>query len=91
MISRKMLTEHRYHLMHWQVWLKQLANSTKEARQKLEAGMAKVWEDAGELSSLGQNAENIVRFGLITGEELLRQRWLANTKDIFQKAGLSWP
>jgi len=91
LISRKMLTEHRYHLMHWQVWLKQLANSTKEARQKLEAGIARVWEDAGELSSLGQNAENIVRFGLIAGEDLLRQRWLANTKDIFQKAGLSWP
>ncbi|WP_312113834.1 1,2-phenylacetyl-CoA epoxidase subunit PaaC [Brevibacillus reuszeri] len=91
LISRKMLTEHRYHLMHWQVWLKQLANSTKDARQKLEAAISKVWEDAGELSSLGQNAENIVRFGLITGEELLKQRWLANTKDIFQRAGLSWP
>ncbi|GED68825.1 hypothetical protein BRE01_25270 [Brevibacillus reuszeri] len=91
LISRKMLTEHRYHLMHWQVWLKQLANSTKDARQKLENAISKVWEDAGELSSLGQNAESIVRFGLITGEELLKQRWLANTKDIFQKAGLSWP
>jgi len=91
LISRKMLTEHRYHLMHWQVWLKQLANSTPEARHKLEAAITKVWEDAGELSSLGQNAEHIVRFGLIAGEELLRQKWLSNMKDIFQKAGLNWP
>lgn len=91
LISRKMMTEHRYHLMHWQVWLKQLANSTPDARQKLEAAIAKVWQDAGELSDLGLNADNIVRFGLIAGEDLLRQKWLNLTKDIFQKAGLSWP
>ncbi|QRG67075.1 1,2-phenylacetyl-CoA epoxidase subunit PaaC [Brevibacillus choshinensis] len=91
LISRKMLTEHRYHLMHWQVWLKQLANSTPEARNRLEAAIAKVWQDAGELSDLGLNADNIARFGLIAGEDLLRQKWLNHTKKIFQNAGLSWP
>ncbi|USG65634.1 phenylacetate-CoA oxygenase subunit PaaC [Brevibacillus ruminantium] len=91
LVSRKMLTEHRYHLMHWQVWLKQLANSTAEARQKLEAAITKVWEDAGELYELGPHAANIVRFGLITGEELLKQKWLNKTKEVFEGAGLKWP
>lgn len=90
-ISRKMLTEHRYHLMHWQVWLKQLANSTQTARHKLEAAIANVWADAGELSDLGPNGERIVRFGLIAGEELLRTKWLAKTEEIFKQAGLDWP
>ncbi|HZG81062.1 MAG TPA: 1,2-phenylacetyl-CoA epoxidase subunit PaaC [Brevibacillus sp.] len=90
-VSRKMMTEHRYHLMHWQVWLNQLANSTKEARQRLEAAIAKVWQDAGELSDLGPNKEQIVRFGLIAGEEMLRQKWLTKTREIFQGAGLNWP
>lgn len=90
-VSRKMLTEHRYHLMHWQVWLNQLANSTPDARHKLEAAISRVWEDAGELSDLGPNAEQIVRYGLIAGEELLRQKWLNETKEIFKKAGLNWP
>jgi len=89
--SRKILTEHRYHLMHWQVWLKQLANSTPEARGRLEAAIAKVWQDAGELSDLGPNADSIVRFGLIADEATLRQEWLATTQDLFQKAGLEWP
>ncbi|MFD2370513.1 1,2-phenylacetyl-CoA epoxidase subunit PaaC [Brevibacillus sp. GCM10020057] len=89
--SRKMLTEHRYHLMHWQVWLKQLANSTPEARTRLEAAIAKVWQDAGELSDLGPNGDSIVRFGLIADEATIRQEWLATTKDIFQNAGLAWP
>lgn len=91
LVSRKMLTEHRYHLMHWQVWLNQLANSTPEARHRLEAAISRVWEDAGELSDLGPNAEQIVRYGLIAGEELLRQKWLNETKEIFKKAGLNWP
>ncbi|WP_019121583.1 1,2-phenylacetyl-CoA epoxidase subunit PaaC [Brevibacillus massiliensis] len=91
LVSRKMLTEHRYHLMHWQVWLKQLANSTDTARQKVEAAIAKVWADAGELSDLGPKAESIVRFGLIAGEDLLKQKWLTKTKEVFKGAGLEWP
>lgn len=89
--SRKMLTEHRYHLMHWQVWLKQLANSTEEARRYLDAAIAKVWADAGELTNLGPNAQSIVGFGLITGEELQKHTWLNKTKEIFQSIGIAWP
>jgi len=89
-VSRKMMTEHRYHLMHWQVWLNQLANSTPDARQRLESAISLVWGDAGELSDLGPSKEQIVRFGLIAGEELLRQKWLTKTREIFQSAGLNW-
>ncbi|MDR7315656.1 1,2-phenylacetyl-CoA epoxidase subunit PaaC [Brevibacillus nitrificans] len=91
LISRKMLTEHRYHLMHWQVWLKQLANSTSDARARLEAAIAKVWSDAGELSDLGPNAAAITGFGLIAAEETLREAWLKETQAIFEAAGLNWP
>lgn len=90
-VARKMLTEHRYHMMHWQVWIKQLANSTEEARSRLEAAIAKVWGDAGELSGLGPHAEAIVHFGLIAEERELRQEWLQQTKDYFIQAGLNWP
>lgn len=89
-ISRKMLTEHRYHMMHWQVWIKQLANSTQEARQRLEAAIDRVWGDAGELSDLGPHAEAIVLFGLVADEKKLRQEWLARTKDYFTQVGLVW-
>ncbi|TKI58898.1 phenylacetate-CoA oxygenase subunit PaaC [Brevibacillus antibioticus] len=91
LVSRKMMTEHRYHLMHWQVWLKQLANSTPDARQRLVAAIAEVWKDAGELPHLGPNQLDIVQFGLIAEEEQLKQKWLTLTKDIFEKAGLDWP
>jgi ring-1,2-phenylacetyl-CoA epoxidase subunit PaaC len=90
LVSRKMMTEHRYHLMHWQVWLTQLANSTEEARKRLEAAIEKVWKDAGELYQLGANADAIVRCGLIAGEGELKQKWLTLTQGIFEKAGLVW-
>ncbi|MGE5701026.1 MAG: 1,2-phenylacetyl-CoA epoxidase subunit PaaC [Clostridia bacterium] len=91
LVSRKMITEHRYHLMHWQVWMKQLANSTEDAHSRLQKALAKVWEDAGELASLGPDAAEIVRAGLITGEELLRQQWLNQAKEAFQAIGLAVP
>ncbi|WP_432775174.1 1,2-phenylacetyl-CoA epoxidase subunit PaaC [Brevibacillus gelatini] len=91
LVSRKMLTEHRYHLMHWQVWLKQLANSTPEARQRLEVAIEKVWKDAGELSQLGPNADSIARYGLIAAEDELKQKWLTLAQENFEKVGLVWP
>ncbi|MGO0062942.1 1,2-phenylacetyl-CoA epoxidase subunit PaaC [Brevibacillus fluminis] len=89
--SRKMKTEHRYHLMHWQVWMKQLANSTPEAREKLEAAIASVWADAGELSSLGPSADDIVRFGLLADEATLRKGWLAQAAAAFAQIGIAAP
>ncbi len=90
-VSRKIMTEHRYHLMHWQVWMKQLANSTEAARTRLDAAIARVWADAGELCKLGANAANIVGFGLIASEESLKAAWLAQAKAVFSSIGLEWP
>ncbi|WP_232698888.1 1,2-phenylacetyl-CoA epoxidase subunit PaaC [Brevibacillus daliensis] len=90
-VSRKMLTEHRYHMMHWQVWMKQLANSTDDAKQKLEAALEKVWVDAGELFSYGKQAATIVGFGIVASEESLREKWYASMQQKFTEIGLNWP
>jgi ring-1,2-phenylacetyl-CoA epoxidase subunit PaaC len=90
-VSRKMLTELNYHLYHWQVWMKQLADSTDEARRRLEAAVEKVWDDIGELFQLGPQAANIVRFGLIAGEDFLLQKWKAKAKEVFAAVSLDWP
>ncbi|MBO8162590.1 MAG: phenylacetate-CoA oxygenase subunit PaaC [Brevibacillus sp.] len=90
-VSRKMLTELNYHLFHWQVWIRHLAESTEEARRRLEAALEKVWDDIGDLFSLGPLAAHMVNFGLIAGEELLLQRWKEKGKEVFHSIGLEWP
>lgn len=89
-VSQKMQIEHGYHLMHWQVWFKQLANSTDEAKRRLNQALQKVWDDLGELFCLGSHSNQIVQFGLITGEELLFQNWQQKAKEAFAACGLEW-
>jgi len=89
-VARKMLTEHRYHLLHWQVWIKHLANSTAEARSKLEVALDKVWDDLGELFELGPKASSIVHLGLLASEEALLNRWTEKAQKLFEQNGLTW-
>lgn len=86
--ARKILTEHHYHLVHWRVWMDQLANSTEEARSRLSQAVEKAWKDVGGLFLLGPKASAMVQFGLIEGEELMTRRWLEKVNKDFEKYGL---
>ncbi|UOF92491.1 phenylacetate-CoA oxygenase subunit PaaC [Fodinisporobacter ferrooxydans] len=89
-VSKKILTEHRYHLYHLQVWMNQLANSTAEARKRLSIAIEKVWADVGGVFLLGPKASEIVGFGLLEGEDLLTQRWIERAKKAFDDYKISW-
>lgn len=89
--ARKMMTELRYHLMHWQTWTKHLANGSAESRQRFEQALETVWADIESLFGLGAHGEAIVRLGLIADEATLKQRWLEKATDALGKHGLSVP
>lgn len=89
--ARKMMTEHRYHLMHWQLWMKQLANSTADAKSRIETALERVYADLGGLFPLGPQAEAIVRHGLIADEATLTAAFLAKTEQALSAAGLTAP
>ncbi|PWK07422.1 ring-1,2-phenylacetyl-CoA epoxidase subunit PaaC [Tumebacillus permanentifrigoris] len=89
--ARKMMTELRYHLMHWQTWTKHLVNGSTESRTRLEHALETVWVDIDGLFSLGAQAEQIVTLGLIADEATLKQRWLEKATDALGKNGLTVP
>ncbi|GIM47768.1 phenylacetic acid degradation protein [Collibacillus ludicampi] len=89
-LARKMMPELHYHLIHWSVWLKQLANSTDEAKSKMVNALQKAWVDLGDLFDLGPQADAIVQHGLIEGEELLRERWIHRVKQTLEVNRLPW-
>jgi ring-1,2-phenylacetyl-CoA epoxidase subunit PaaC len=90
-VARKMMTELRYHVMHWQLWLGQLANSTPEARERVDAAFAKVWADFGGVFALGPNAALIVKHGLIIDQATLITRFMEKAEKQFAKIGLIVP
>ncbi|KEO83901.1 1,2-phenylacetyl-CoA epoxidase subunit PaaC [Tumebacillus flagellatus] len=90
-ISRKMMTELRYHLMHWQTWTKHLAGGGQESRDRLQAAIAQVCQDIEGLFSFGPHADAIVAAGLIADASTLKARWLEKASDALAKNGLALP
>ncbi|HEX7066010.1 MAG TPA: 1,2-phenylacetyl-CoA epoxidase subunit PaaC [Bacillales bacterium] len=89
--ARKIVTEQYYHLLHWQLWFKQLMQSTDEARSRMEAAIERVWRDFGGVLTLGPNGGKMAEAGLVEGEELLRKRWLNRIEGLFAEVNMSMP
>jgi ring-1,2-phenylacetyl-CoA epoxidase subunit PaaC len=83
--AAKILTEHTYHLMHWEIWFVQLMSSTAEARVRMEGALRKVWDGFGDVLSYGKQKESIAAYGLLIPEEQLTERWLKRIKPLFDK------
>lgn len=88
--ASKIKREQFYHLYHWEVWIDQLANSTDEAKNRLNEAIKKTWEDLSSLFDLGPKADAIVDLVLMESEESLKQQTLAKMKEKFDQVGLNW-
>ncbi|HET7628872.1 MAG TPA: 1,2-phenylacetyl-CoA epoxidase subunit PaaC [Bacillales bacterium] len=89
--ARKIVTEQYYHLLHWQLWFKQLMTSTDTAREKMEAAIAKVWADFGGMLTFGPRGEEMAAAGLIESEALLEKRWLKKIETLFREVDYPMP
>lgn len=90
-VSHKIIRELYYHLMHWEVWMKQLAGSTKEAKNNISEALGKVWPDLTECLSLGSKGEDIVHHGLIESSDLLLERFLSSIENKLGQWNISLP
>ena len=77
-----------YHLMHWNVWFKQLIEAGGEAKERMEAAIEVVRVDFGDVLSLGPLGEDITRLGLIEKEEHLKKRFQEKMTPVFESLGL---
>ncbi|MFD1425908.1 ring-1,2-phenylacetyl-CoA epoxidase subunit PaaC [Kroppenstedtia sanguinis] len=88
----KIQREEYYHLLHLKLWFIRLARGGGEARHRMEQALAEVWPEVGDLFSLGEGEEELLRHGLIQcGSGELMHRWVERVKPVFQEAELLWP
>ena len=90
-VARSVLGEQYYHIMHWDVWFKQLLSSTPEARVRMVAQIERVWKDFGGVLTLGPHAKRMVEFGLILSEEFLKQQWLDKIENVLKELNVAVP
>ncbi len=92
--ARKLIEEERFHAIHGQGWLRQLAAEGPEVRAGLQGIIQQVWADT--LCWFGPDAGGVlaplVMIGVLRGAgEAVRQRFLRVVAPLFRQAGLTVP
>lgn len=88
----KIQREEVYHQMHVYAWLERLAESTPEARQRLEQALECLWPDALGMFEPFPDEELLLSAGILTlASASLQQEWLAAIAPVFERLQLPFP
>jgi ring-1,2-phenylacetyl-CoA epoxidase subunit PaaC len=91
-LATKMRREESYHLMHWDLWLRRLADGSGEARPRLEAALARCLPEAGTVFSPLAGEDRLLKAGILTESlETLRGQWLERVTPLLAELGLASP
>ncbi|WP_236838591.1 1,2-phenylacetyl-CoA epoxidase subunit PaaC [Caldalkalibacillus salinus] len=89
--AEKLSREKYYHVLHGQTWLKQMALTTDEAKQRLHKALQQVWQDLDELFDMGPLGEDLTKYGIIESRDLIRQRFISKAKEDLASVNMNWP
>jgi ring-1,2-phenylacetyl-CoA epoxidase subunit PaaC len=88
-LAAKMRREETYHLMHFDVWLRRLADADGEARERLADALEGLWPDAAAVFTPLAAEGVLVDAGILPEPmEALRGRWLERVLPMLRELGL---
>jgi ring-1,2-phenylacetyl-CoA epoxidase subunit PaaC len=90
-LAKKIKGEIKYHTMHADVFLKQLADGNEESKARMQSAINFAWPYALGIFENGDYEEQLIDENIFEGEEELKSRWLENIKAIVESAGLKLP
>jgi ring-1,2-phenylacetyl-CoA epoxidase subunit PaaC len=88
----KMRREETYHLLHFDLWLRRLAEGGEESHDRLAAAVEQLWPDAQAVFAPLAGEEALAAAGVLPERlEALRLRWLERVMPRLAAAGLPVP
>ncbi len=90
-IAGKAVKEVRYHQQHAADWVVRLADSTVEARRRVDTALDELWRYTSELFGADAVDEHAAASGLGPRWADLQAPWLAEITAVFDEAGLTFP
>jgi ring-1,2-phenylacetyl-CoA epoxidase subunit PaaC len=91
-LAVKMRREETYHLLHFDLWLRRLAEGGEDSRSRLTEAIASLWPDAQAIfAPLAGEASLVAARILPESLEALRSRWLEHLAERLQAAHLPVP
>ncbi|MEX2136430.1 MAG: 1,2-phenylacetyl-CoA epoxidase subunit PaaC [Chloroflexota bacterium] len=91
-LAVKMRREETYHILHFDLWLRRLAEGGEESRTRLAAAIEQLWGDAQAVFAPLAGEGTLVAAGILPEAlETLRSRWLERVSARLGAAGLPVP
>lgn len=91
MLARKFRGEIKYHTMHADVWIKQLANGNEESRARIQTSLNETFPLALGIFEASDFEKELIEAGIFAGEAELQSRWLEKVTATVKAAGLTLP
>jgi len=90
-LARKIKGEIKYHVMHADTFLKQLAHGTEESHACMQSSLDYAMPYALGIFEKSEYEEVLISEGIFAGEEKLQEKWLEKISAIVNGAGLKMP
>ena len=91
-LAAKMRREETYHLLHFDLWLRRLAEAGGEARERLVSSLQRLWPDAQAVFAPLAGEARLVSARIMPDDlETLRRRWLERVVPVLETFGLPVP
>jgi len=90
-LARKVKGEIKYHVMHADTFLKQLAHGTEESHARMQSSLDYAMPYALGIFEKSEYEEVLISEGIFAGEEKLQEKWLEKISAIVNGAGLKMP
>jgi ring-1,2-phenylacetyl-CoA epoxidase subunit PaaC len=91
-LAVKMRREETYHILHFDLWLRRLAEGGDESRARLGGAIERLWPDAQAVFTPIEGEELLLAAGILPEPlEALRLRWVDRVAPRVEAAGLRLP
>jgi ring-1,2-phenylacetyl-CoA epoxidase subunit PaaC len=91
LVAKKFRGEIKYHTMHADVWIKNLAHGNEESRARIQSALNEVFPLALGIFEPGDFENELQEAGIFAGEEQLKSLWLERVNEVVANVGLTLP
>jgi len=90
-LAKKVKGEIKYHTMHADSFLKQLAKGTEESHARMQSALNEAMPYALGIFEKSEYEDVLISEGIFGGEEVLQEKWLTKITTLVTGAGLTMP
>lgn len=91
-LAAKMRREETYHILHFDLWLRRLAEGNADSRSRLASSLERLWDDAQAVFAPLEGEAALVAAGMLPEPlEAIRARWVTRVTSRLAELGLPAP